>query len=123
MMKRVKQLGTVVFSLNSLFIQEEESSNKVMGEVNMSASGSHIVYEAAITTPYITLDSKQYGWITEAQRLAIVAMWEALGTTYTLTYTDDTTETVRMAREKNLTFTPLYEGAKKYTATIPLAKA
>jgi len=122
-MLRAKQLGSVEFSLNSLFIQEEMSDASVMGEAVMSAAGTHIVYEAAIHTPYITLDSMKYGWITETQRLALVAMRKQLGTTFTLTYNDDSTETVRMAREKEMVFTPLYEGSQKYTAIIPLAKA
>jgi hypothetical protein len=121
--KRAKQLGAVVFSMNSLFIREEESDNDVMGEVAMSAAGSHIVFQAAITTPYITLESKQYGWVTEEQRDALRTMRKTLGATYTLTYTDLSTVTVRMATEKEMVFTPLYEGAKKYTAVIPLAKA
>ena len=61
MMKRAKQLGDVVFSMNSLFIQEEESDNDVFGEVVMSAAGTHIVFQSTINTPYITLEYKQYG--------------------------------------------------------------
>ena len=121
-MKRAKQLGSVVFSLNTLFIQEEFTDGSVMGESLMSAGGTHIVYEAAINTPYITLDSKKHGWITEAQRVELVAMWNQLDTNFTLTYNDSTTDTVRMAREKKIVFIPLYEGSKKYTAVIPLAK-
>lgn len=121
-MKRAKQLGNVLFSFNTLFIQEEMSDDTVMAESIMSAGGTHVVYEATINTPYITLDSKQYGWITEAQRAELVAMWKQLGQTFTLTYKDNTTETVRMAHEKKMVFTPLYEGSQKYTAIIPLAK-
>ena len=121
-MKRAKQLGSVVFDMNTLFIQEEMDDDSVIGEAVMSAAGTHIVYEADILTPYITLDSQKYGWITEAQRLELVAMRKQLDTTFTLTYDDLSTETVRMAKEKNMIFTPLYEGSKKYTAIIPLAK-
>ena len=66
----------------------------------MSAGGTHIAFESAIHTPYITLDSNQYGILTEAQRDTLMTMWNTLDTTYTLTYDDDTTETVRMAKEK-----------------------
>ena len=121
-MLRANQLGGVIFIYNSLFIDEEMSDGSVLGEAVMSAAGSHIVYEAAVSTPYITLNSKEFGWITETQRLALVAMWNTLDTTYTLTYNDATTDTVRMAKEKKMVFTPLYEGSKKYTAIIPLAK-
>jgi len=122
-MLRAKQLGTVVFeNPNTLFIQEQFSSNDVEGKVYMSASGSHIVYEAAISTPYITLDSKQYGIVTEAQRATLETMWATLDTTYTLTYDDATSDTVRMAKEKQLVFTPLWEGSVEFRAIIPLAK-
>ena len=122
-MKRAKKLGTVTFGLNTLFIQEEMNDDAVIGETIMSAAGTHIVYAAEIKTPYITLDSKKHGWITEEQRLALIVMRKQLDQTFTLTYKDDTTETVRMAHEKPMVFTPLYEGSKKYTAIIPLAKA
>lgn len=121
-MKRAKQLGNVIFGLNTLFIQEEESDDSVISEMVVSAGGTHIVYESEIITPYITLDSKTFGWITEEQRVILKAMKKQLGINFTLTYDDDTTETVRIAREKKLVFTPTYEGSEKYTAIIPLAK-
>lgn len=122
-MLRAKQLGTVIFNNpNTLFIQEQFNNGGVLGKMAMSASGTHIVNESAIYTPYITLDSKDYGIVTEAQRDTLMTMWETLDTTYTLTYDDDTTETVRMAREKKIVFTPLWEGACEFKAIIPLAK-
>ena len=122
-MLRAKSLDSVTFTENTLFIQEEFQNAKVMGKMRMSAAGTHIVYQATINTPYITLDSKEYGWVDDTQKEALEAMWETLGATYTLTYDDDTTETVRMATEKNIVFEPLFEGACKYRAVIPLAKA
>ena len=121
-MLRASSLGSVSFDTNTLFIQEEFSNAKVMGEAVMSAAGTHIVYTATIKTPYITLDSKNYGIITDTQKTALEVMWESPGTTQTLTYDDSTTETVRMAVEKDLIFTELWEGACKYRAIIPLAK-
>lgn len=121
-MKRAKQLDTIVFNLNTLFIQEEMMNDSVMGQMKMSGAGTHIVYEAEIFTPYITLDSEQHGWLTEAQVEALTALWMQLDTTFTLTYDDDTTDTVRFAKEKKMQFTPLYEGSCNYTAIIPLAK-
>ena len=122
-MKRAKQIGSVVFGMNTLFIQEEMSDDSIASEVYMSAAGTHIVYESEILTPYITLDSKQYGWITETQMAELVSMRRQIGTSFTLTYDDNSTELVRFAKEKKMTFTPLFEGSKKYTAVIPLAKA
>jgi len=121
-MLRAKQLGAVVFGLNTLFIQEEFSDDSVSASASLSAAGTHIVYESPINTPYITLDSKQYGWIDESQRAELVSMRGQSGATFVLTYDDLTTETVRFAKEKKMIFTPLYEGSKKYTAIIPLAK-
>lgn len=121
-MKRAKQLGDVVFSKNTLFVREFEEGYGVIAEAFVSAAGTDIVYEAPHHTPPRTLDSKQYGWIDDAHREAILAMYQAIGTTYTLTYDDDSTETVRFAREKGIRFTPLHEGSKTFTAVIPLAK-
>ena len=121
-MLRAKQLGAVTFSHNTLFIQEEFKNDSVLGVTVMSAAGTHIVYEAPIHTPYITLDSKQYGYVTEAQRVELVTMRNQLNSTFTLTYNDNSTELVRIAKEKQMVFTPIYEGAKKYTVVIPLAK-
>lgn len=121
-MKRVKQLDTVIFEMNTMFIQEEMDDGTILSEAILSAGGNHIVYESQINTPYITLDSKENSWVTEAQRQTLMTMWKALGATYTLTYDDNTTETVRMAREKRMVFTPIIEGSDKYTVIIPLAK-
>lgn len=120
---RVKQLGTVIFEKNNIFVNESDKPDNVMAETRMSVAGTHIVYEAQIFTPYITLNSKQYSWITAEQKLILENMWYNLGTTYTLTYENDSTDTVRMAREKKLIFTPRHEGSCDfYTVTIPLAK-
>ena len=121
-MLRAKSLGAVTFDTNTLFIQEQYNSNSVQGEMVMSAGGTHIAYESPIVTPYITLDSNQHGIITEVQREALLTMWNTLDTTYTLTYDDDTTDEVRMAIEKKIIFTPLFEGACEFRAIIPLAK-
>ena len=122
-MLRAKSLGAVTFDYtNKLFIKEEFDNGSVLGEMNMSADGTHIVYEASISTPYITLESRQHSIISEAQRVALMTMWETLDTTYTLTYSDDSTDTVRMAKEKKIVFTELWEGACQYRAVIPLAK-
>lgn len=122
-MLRAKQLGAVTFDINTLFIQEQYTSNNVEGSMKMSAAGTHIAYEAAINTPYITLDSKEHGLIDEDARSALMVMWNTLNTTYTLTYDDDTTTTVRMAKEKKIVFTPRWEGDCYFKCIIPLAEA
>jgi hypothetical protein len=121
--RKAKQLGSVVF-LHPLWVQEFEQPGGIMSEVFVSSAGTDIVYEAEHHTPARTLTSKQYGWLSAQNVEDIKALWAAVGTgTMTITYDDDTTETVRLAREKQLSFSPLWEGKQTYTATIPLAKA
>ncbi len=122
-MLRAKSIGAVTFLTNTLFINEEFTPNKIMGESIKSAAGTDIVYAAEDFTPTITLDSKQNGIITDDQRIAIIAMWENIDVTYTLTYSDATTDTVRFRHESPPTFTEIWEGACAYVAVIPLAKA
>lgn len=105
-----------------MFIDEEKTSNDIQGTSTMSVAGTHISYESPINTPYITLNSEEFSWITEVQRVAIIAMRNTPNATFTITYTDNTTDVVRFAKEKNIVFTPLYEGSLKYRAVIPLAK-
>ena len=122
-MLRAKMLGAIEFVENTLFIEEEFNDNSSSkAEVVLSATGEHIVYEMEILTPYITLNSRQYGWISEDQRDSLVLMRKQLDTTFVLTYDDGTTETVRFAREKDMVFESTFEGSDKYTAIIPLAK-
>lgn len=123
-MRTAKQLGAVIFGENYMHIDEEFAQGDILSEMIMSAGGTHIVFENEIGTPYITLDSQGDSWITEANKNALQAMWSDLNTaSYTLTYDNSTTVTVRMAREKELSFTPLYEGGcDYYRAIIPLAK-
>ncbi len=121
-MLRASKIGAVEFSTNTLFIREQFVPNTVMGESVKSAVGTDIVYSAIDYTPAITLDSKENGLITEAQRVSLITMWEATNTTYTLTYDNATTETVRFRHEAPPVFTEIWEGACQYLATIPLAK-
>lgn len=121
-MLRAKSLSGIEFTHNTLFIQEEFEKDNIMSEMYMSAAGTHIVYEAPINTPYITLDSKEHGYILDDQKDLLEAMWVNIGTTYVLEFDDLSTINVRFAREKKMTFNPLFEGSKKYRAIIPLAK-
>ena len=121
-MLRAKSLGAVTFDTNTLFIQEQYSSDSVTGTMVMSAGDTHIAFEAPIHTPYITLDSREHGIVAELQRDALMVMWNTLDTTYILTYDDDSTDLVRMAKEKKIVFTELWEGSCTFKVIIPLAK-
>ena len=120
---RVRKLGAVEFAMNSMFVAEDEAPDDVMATMRMAADGSHVVFAQRIVTPYITLESRENGWIDEAQKDQLLAMRSDLSATWTLEYVDGTTEEVRFAHEKKLSFTPLFEGSDHYTAVIPLAKA
>lgn len=119
---RVKRLGNVMFDFNSLFVVEDEAPANVTGTMRLAADGSHVAFAQRIVTPYITLESRENGWINDAQRLELLDMWGQLDATWELEYVDGSVETVRMAHEKQLNFTPLWEGCDDYTAVIPLAR-
>lgn len=121
MKRQAKQIDTIIFTY-PLWVEEFETPNSVQGEVKMSASGNHIAYQAEIRTPYITLASMQSGWISEDDVIAITALYNTLDKAYLLTYDDDSTELVRFAHEKGITFTPLVEGSCEFYVTINLAK-
>ena len=120
-MKKATQIHTTVF-MHPLWVNEFENPNTVMGEMVMSAGGTHIVYQAPIYTPYITLVSRDSGWLNVDNMAEVKAYYEQLDTTFTLTYDDLSTETVRFAHEKGIVFTPTYEGSCHFYATINLAK-
>lgn len=121
MTAKALSVGTTTF-LYELWVEEFEKPADIQGEMVMSAAGSHIVYASDISTPYITLVAKEHGWLSEANVAALKVQYASLGSTYTLTYKGATTDTVRFAHERGITFTPLYEGACYYRATIHLAK-
>jgi hypothetical protein len=121
-MKRAKQLGSVVFTRNTLFIKEEFEPSNWMEERVISADGTDIVYVAEHKTPNITLLSEQYGALDEAQRSAIIAMYNDVDNNVLLTYDDGSTDQVRIRRDTPPVFTPMFEGACTYTATISLAR-
>ena len=122
MTQTIKQIGTVVLD-SPLHINEFNTTNDIMGEVVMSANGTHISYSAQIYTPYRTAESRgEGGWLSEQNKTDLEALWVNLGTTFDIVYEDDSTETVRMAHEKQIDFTEIAVGACIYTAFIPMAK-
>lgn len=122
MTAKAKSIGTTTFTYQ-LWVEEFENPSNVSGEMVMSAAGSHITYAREIATPYITLVSKEHGWLHDDDIATLKTQYASIGSTFTLTYSDDTTETVRFAHEKGMSFVPLYEGACYYRVTINLAKA
>ena len=121
MKKKVKQIGSIVLH-KPLFVKEFNEPNDMQGEMVMSTLGTHIVYVASIATPYITLETKEgSGWLSEDNIADLKALWVS-SLEYDIIYTDDTTDTIRFANEKQIVFTPISVGACYYSAIIPLAK-
>jgi uncharacterized membrane protein len=120
--KKAIQLGSIKFD-SPLWVLEYETPSDISASMVMTAANTHVVYESEINTPYITLISKANGWIEETTKNDILALYSDLSVTdLVLTYSDTSTDTVRIAREKGITFAPIYEGACVYTTTINLAK-
>ncbi len=117
-MLRAKQLGNVVFEHNTLFIKEQFESDGVVGAEYTTAAGTRVYYGANIYTPHVTLDGQSYGWVEDDQRAELIAMWGNVGQSYTLTYNDNSTATVYMRPDSKPVFTPLYEGACKYSPLL-----
>ena len=121
MTKKVKQIGDIVLH-KPLFVKEFNEPNDMQGQMVMSTVGTHIVYTAPIITPYITLETKEgSGWLDEDNVTDLKALWIS-GLQYDIIYTDDTTDTVRFANEKQIVFTSISIGACYYNVIIPLAK-
>lgn len=120
-MNRATQISTTEF-LYPMWVKELKNPNTMMGDMEMSVAGTHIVYQAQIHTPYITLESRESGWLNETNMTELIALYNQLDTTFTLTYSDASTDTVRFAHEKGIIFKPTHEGSCYYYATINLAK-
>ncbi len=120
-MKKATQIEGVVFDY-PLWVTQEEVPDNVLGEMRMSAAGTHVAFATEILTPYITLRSKESGWLSETHVEQLKDMRKNIGASFTVYFDDSTTETVRFAHEKQMVITPLFEGACNYTVEIPLAK-
>ena len=120
MQKRAISIGSVIFDY-TLHIAELNAPVNIKTEVNVSESGMHIVWQSDILTPYITLESQNHGWLSQDNKDEILSQYALLETTFVLTYSDETTDTVRFAHEKGIVFKPLFEGSNIYTAEINLA--
>lgn len=116
----IKQIGSIVLD-SPLYIVEYDQPNDMMGEVVMSGAGTHIAYSAPIYTPYRTAESRgQSGWLSEQNIADLKTLWNGT-TTFNITYSDDSTETVRMAHEKQFTLEEISLGACIYVGSIPMA--
>ena len=119
--KRAVSLGGVVFDYK-LFYLEIDEPNHIQTESELSESGVHLVWEAEIFSPYMTLSSKDNGWITQPIKEALILLYSQLQGIHTLVFDDSSSIRVRFAREKgSISFSPLSEGSEIYLTEIPLA--
>ncbi len=115
---KAKQLGLTVFE----YPQEVSTECIVTGVTHRSAAGTNITYESSIQAPYITLISDADDWLSETDKDAIMTMCGQINTTFTLTYEDDTTDTVRFDHSKELMLEEIADGVCFYYGTIYLMK-
>ena len=119
--KRVISIGSTTLN-RSLYVEELDKPNNIQSEVNMSESGIHLVWQMEIQTPYITLVSKQSGWLDQETKDALMAQYALLETSFVLTYSDLSTDNVRFAHERGISFDAVIEGSEPYSVKINLAK-
>ena len=123
----VKKIGTITLTF-PLWWLDFNNAPSVTAEVQSTINGGVIVYEQAIATnaKNITLSSKESGWQTIAVKDAIKALAAAsLGTTTTITTTDDEVIAVRFRHENGaVKFERVYDTKlfEYYTAEINLAR-
>ena len=123
----VKKIGDIVLD-NKMWVLEEDTSTKVDAKASRTIGGGLVVYELQNrgSAQFVTLDSKNNGWQSEATRDAIIAIADgSLGSTTTITYDDDSVEEVRFAHETRggaVQFKPIFEGSSWYTAKIYFGK-
>lgn len=124
-MKRAISLGTVTFDRKLYYANEYESTG-VSASSQRTIDGGVIVWEQANldSVKDIILDSGTNYPISETNLQEIIALADgSLGQSYTLTFADLTTETVRFKHEANpVEAEPLWEGACDFFVTIKLAK-
>ncbi len=119
--KRAVSLGGVVFDYK-LYVLQLDAPEDILSEVAITEAGVHAVWQNKVLTPYITLSSKQHGWLSQSVKDSIIALYEQLDTTFTLEYDDGSTDEVRFAHENGISFTPLNEGCNVFLGQINLAK-
>lgn len=124
-MKRAISLGTVTFDRKLYYANEYESTG-VSASSQRTIDGGVIVWEQANldSVKDIILDSGTNYPISETNLQEVIALADgSLGQSYTLTFEDLSTETVRFKHEANpVEAEPLWEGACDFFVTIKLAK-
>lgn len=121
MTKMVKSLGSLIFRYK-LFVMQHDSPDTYLEETRLTGAGTTVAFVTTLANPLITLESRGNGWLTDTEKDSLQSMYDVVGAEYTLTYDDDTTDTVVFAYSEDFKFTPVVEGCNEYTATITLRK-
>ena len=100
-MKRVKKIGSIELNY-PLFIKEEFNTIQARAVSSQTLGGSIVVFESYKrgNANYITLISKDSGWIKEETLKKILTLLDDIEVEVELTLIDDTTFKVRPALEK-----------------------
>ena len=120
-MKRAKRLGTAIFAINTLHIEQEYEPNTFLASTRKSAAGSNIEYFAADHSPELTLVSNSYSLLTDENREKVIAMYND-PIDYEIQYSDDTTEMVSFRLDLPPRFDEYGVGSCLYTTKINLTK-
>ena len=103
---------------SKLHIKEFYTPDTVISKNYTGVTGNILTYvKAKIAQPRTayTFDS---GWLSYANKEAILNLYNELNKIFNLYYTDGTVEKVRFDHIKGIKFTPIFEGAEYYTTTL-----
>ena len=125
-MLKVKKIGDIELDY-PLFIKEEFIPKNVKAVSFNTLGGSRIVYESVkrLSANYITLISKDSGWVKEETLKKILTLADDVGVETTVTFTDDTSVDVRFAYENGdviKTEDAVHENGGWFTVEISLCR-
>ena len=119
----VVEVAGVVLS-EHLYVREYESPHNLISRKEISGAGTDLVYVRNINTPEITLESKESGWMTQAEVDLFRSLFVNFTQSFLIKYADGTVEEVRagIEREAELALNPLFECSLDYKVVLPLSK-
>ena len=124
-MLMVKKIGGIELE-NKLWFKESFDVKNVRGIAFNTIGGGKVVYESIKrnNANYITLESKNNGWIKEDTLKKIATLADDIGVETTIVFDNDNEVKVRFAYEKGevIKAEPIYEGSKWYRVEINLCR-
>ena len=122
-MKKVKLINSIALDYN-LFISSEFDADDYIGARQIAVDGSSVLFVQAkgAFTKEVVISSKEQGWVGEDLRVTLMADVDT--TLKVITFDDDTTGNYYYDHTVvPMSFTPIFEGACWYIATINMLKA